>query len=333
MRGHRIPAAGRMRRPEWPTLGLIAACYGAWGLALAVAPALPWIGYPLLVLSITLHSSLQHEVIHGHPFADRGLNQLTVFPALGLFVPYLRFEATHLAHHQDANLTDPYDDPESFYLSRRDWSRAGTALRLLLGVNNTLAGRLLLGPAISLANLVSGDVRAIRHGDWDIAWAWVMHVPALMLVTFIIAAFSDVPLAAYAACAYAAMSALMLRTFAEHQAHRHWRGRSVIIESRGLPALLFLNNNLHAVHHAAPDVPWYALPARYRARRERYLKLNRYYVYPGYWALVRAHLLRAKEPVPHPFIDGPARQQRTGATPAAAARASGTGRRSAPPRG
>jgi fatty acid desaturase len=28
--------------------------------------------------------------------------------------------------------------------------------------------------------------------------------------------------------------------------------------------LLFLNNNLHAIHHASPDLPWYELPARYR---------------------------------------------------------------------
>lgn len=107
---------------EWPTIALTAACYGLWVLATLWAAAV-WLplGIALTAVAITLHSSLQHEVLHGHPFRRPALNAALVFPALGLFVPYLRFRDTHLAHHQDARLTDPYDDPESNYLAPPVW--------------------------------------------------------------------------------------------------------------------------------------------------------------------------------------------------------------------
>ena len=39
------------------------------------------------------------------------LNEALVFPALSLAIPYQRFRDSHLAHHNDEILTDPYDDP------------------------------------------------------------------------------------------------------------------------------------------------------------------------------------------------------------------------------
>jgi len=78
-----------------------------------LVPLSPIIIVPLLALVITLHSSLQHEVIHGHPTKWAVVNALLVWPAIGLFIPYARFRDSHLAHHQDARLTDPYDDPET----------------------------------------------------------------------------------------------------------------------------------------------------------------------------------------------------------------------------
>ena len=79
------------------------------------------------------------------------------------------------------------------------------------------------------------------------------------------------------------------------------RGRSVIIEDRGPLAFLFLNNNLHAVHHAHPRVAWYRLPALYRARRERFLAMNEGYRFASYAHVFRGYLFRQKDPVPHPL--------------------------------
>jgi fatty acid desaturase len=102
---------------EWPTLAVLAATYAVWMAVTSFAGTLgPWIAIPLLAVILAQHSSLQHEALHGHPFRNQRLNDALVFPALGLLVPYRRFRDTHLAHHHDPNLTDPYDDPESNYL-------------------------------------------------------------------------------------------------------------------------------------------------------------------------------------------------------------------------
>ena len=54
-------------RVEWPTLLLIFACYAAWLAALFLLPELSLAAAIVLcTLGITLHSSLQHEVTHGH---------------------------------------------------------------------------------------------------------------------------------------------------------------------------------------------------------------------------------------------------------------------------
>jgi fatty acid desaturase len=128
---------------EWPTWAVLVSCYTIWLASVAWHDVLgAWWMLPA-ALMVTLHSSLQHEALHGHPTRSAALNEALVFPALGLFVPYRSFRETHLRHHNDANLTDPYDDPESWYLPLPEWNRAGSARRRLLNLNNTLAGRLL----------------------------------------------------------------------------------------------------------------------------------------------------------------------------------------------
>jgi fatty acid desaturase len=67
-------------------------------------------------------------------------------------------------------------------------------------------------------------------------------------------------------------------------------------------SLLFLNNNLHLVHHKMPNVAWYDLPRQFRARREEWLKMNDGYVYPGYLALLTHYAFLPKEPVVHPVL-------------------------------
>ncbi|MEO0694236.1 MAG: fatty acid desaturase, partial [Pseudomonadota bacterium] len=100
----------RVKAVEWPTLGLLALCYGMWALATTVVAAW-WLpaGIGLGALMIALHASLTHEVIHDHPFPElRRLNEALVFPVLNLMIPLGRFRDTHMAHHNNAALTDPY---------------------------------------------------------------------------------------------------------------------------------------------------------------------------------------------------------------------------------
>ncbi len=163
---------------------------------------------------------------------------------------------------------------------------------------------MLIGPALGQAGFMVADWRAIRAGDGQALRGWLLHLPGVALVLWLVW-LSPMPLWLYCACAYAALSILKIRTFLEHQAHEKARGRTVIIEDRGPLAFLFLNNNLHVVHHMHPKVPWYRLPALYAENKARYLARNDGYRYDSYLQIFRQHFLRAKDPVPHPLWKSP----------------------------
>ena len=214
---------------EWPTLLLLAGCYAAWALATTWLAAL-WLpaGIALATLAIALHSSLSHEMIHGHPFPDRRVNEALVFPALTLVVPYRRFRDTHLEHHRDSLLTDPYDDPESNYWDPAVWQGLTRWQQAILRVNNTLAGRLLIGPAVGTWAFTLSDLRAIRAGRAGVLSGWLWHLPALVPVALWLGHVAQMPVWAYLLSAYMGLSILKIRTFLEHQAHERARGRTVI---------------------------------------------------------------------------------------------------------
>jgi len=289
-------------RVEWPTVGMLGLCYGVWLLATwLMGGDSGWLWLPIVALSITLHSSLQHEATHGHPTGSEAVNAALVFPPLGLFMPYGRFRALHRAHHATEALTDPARDTESFYLAPEVWARASRQLRWLLRAQNTLVGRVTLGPAIALARFYRGELRALRAGAPDVAAAWLLHVASVACVLVWTQVVCGVGAAEYGLAAYAGYGVLMVRTFAEHRAHPDQAGRSVVIEDRGPLALLFLNNNLHAVHHRHPGAPWYVLPRLYADTRSQTLTRNGSYRFDSYGDLLRRYAFRTKEPVAHPL--------------------------------
>jgi fatty acid desaturase len=251
---------------------------------------------------VTLHSSLQHEALHGHPTRSAALNEVLVFLPLGLLFPYRRFKALHLKHHSDASLTDPYDDPESFYYALGDWGKLPAWMQKVLDFNNTFFGRFTIGPLVMFVGFAARDMQLMNDGDRKVMAAWVFHSLGIIGVFAWTWGVCDIPPALYLVTAYLGLSILNLRTFAEHQAHETPGGRTVIVEASPFFALLFLNNNLHYVHHEHPRVPWYKLPALYRSRRGEFLAANESYVFPGYGAMIRRYLFRAKTPVPHPFL-------------------------------
>ncbi|UWQ23755.1 fatty acid desaturase [Leisingera aquaemixtae] len=286
---------------EWGTLALILACYGGW---LAALWLLPGVSLALTVLTLgvmaALHSSLTHEALHGHPFRRRWLNEaLMVFP-LSMAIPYGRFRDTHLAHHEDEALTDPYDDPESNFQDPGVWARLPAWRKTLLRINNTLLGRMVLGPLLGQICFMAADWRLARKGAPGILRDWLLHALGLVPVIWVVLQ-SPAPLWAAVLGAYMGLGILKIRTFLEHRAHETAQGRTVVIEDTGPLALLFLNNNLHIVHHMHPGVPWYALPQLYRTRREAFLQANGGYFYRNYLQIFRNYLLRAKDPVPHPL--------------------------------
>lgn len=277
---------------------LLATTYAVWATGTLLWETSTILSLLLTALAIAQFSSLQHEALHDHPFRHKALNEAAVFPALALFVPYRRFRDTHLQHHFDPALTDPYDDPESNYLDPVKWAALSRPMQTLLRWNNTLAGRMIIGPVLGTANFLAGEIALAR--DARVRNAWALHAAGLALVAAWLAICTTMPFWAYLLAVYFALAILRIRSFLEHRAHDLFRSRTVVIEDRGPLALLFLNNNFHVVHHMHPNVPWYDLPALYAERRAHFLRRNGSYVFRNYAEIFRAYLWRAKDPVPHP---------------------------------
>lgn len=288
-----------LRHIEWPTLAVMVATYGLFGLGTSFWQAAPLVSVILTGIAVAQFGSLQHEVLHGHPFGRPWLNEALVFPALFLILPYRRFKETHLAHHQDPNLTDPYDDPESNYCDPAVWARLPRAIQIILRINNCLAGRLAIGPVIGTVTFLRAEAIGLWSGQGKFWQAWALNLLGLIPLIWWLDRV-NMPILPYLAAVYLAMSLLRLRTFLEHRAHSQHRARTVIIEDRGPLALLYLNNNFHVVHHMHPNVAWYDLPALYQARKDHFQRRNEGYVYRSYGQIMRHYLWRAKDPVPHP---------------------------------
>ena len=287
---------------EWKTLGVMVFCYLLWGLGTTlVYNVSPVLGFIIITLMISLHSSLQHEVLHGHPLPNQKLSELLVYPAIGLLIPYERFKDTHLKHHYDPNLTDPYEDPESNYLDPKVWNKISKVIQGILLINNSLLGRIILGPLISMVVFIRGDIRDYLLGQKRILISWLHHVLGVFLVCLWLVSFSQIPLIVYFICAYFGLGLLKIRTFLEHRAHEHPRGRTVIINDRGFFSFLFLNNNFHLVHHMHPNISWYELPRIFDRDKEKFLQRNEGYSYTSYFDIFKKYAFQRKDPVPHPL--------------------------------
>jgi len=301
-----MPDDRRSRRKssvEWPTVLLICACYAIWAFGgLVLWPVFPVGGLLVIAFSISLQSSLVHEVLHGHPTRNARINEALVFLPIGLAWPFRRFKTLHLRHHADERLTDPFDDPESYYQALWRHETMPAWLRGLLRLNNTMVGRFILGPWLAVVGFVIGDVKLIAGGDRAVLLAWVLHGIGAAIVLPVVAWGFGMPVWLYVLVpVWLGLSMITIRTFAEHQWSETPEGRTVIVEKSPL-AFLFLNNNLHMVHHHLPTVAWYKLPRLFRERRAEWVAMNKGYVFPNYSALFRAYAFKAKEPVIHPIL-------------------------------
>lgn len=298
-----VAAKGPPGRVEWPTLAVAALIYGGFGLATWYYHALPWwLVLPLGGYLVAWHGSLQHEAVHGHPTPWARVNEALVFPSLWLWLPFRLYRESHLTHHNDAVLTDPARDPESFYVAPAAWDRLGPLGRAYFWTANTLAGRLAIEPARCIWLLFAEQARRLARGDTANLVPWLLHLAGSALVLLWALWVCAIPLVDYLAFfAYPGISLTLLRSFLEHQARPQVGARSVLVEAGWPLALMFLNNNLHALHHAEPGLAWYRLPARYQVRREELLAHNGGYRYGGYLEIAARHLLRPKENPRHPL--------------------------------
>ncbi len=290
------------QRVEWPTVFLIFATYAVWALlAVYVWPAYPIIAILALGVALALQSSLMHEASHGHPTRKSWVNELLVGLPIGLVYPFRRFKALHLRHHRDESLTDPFDDPESYYRAVWKHRELPVGLQVLLRLNNTMVGRFVIGPVVGTAGFWLAEAKLIAAGDHAVRKAWALHAIGLAIVLPLVLVGFGIPLWDYLLAVWLGQSLISVRTFAEHQWSERPDGRTIIVE-RSPFSLLFLNNNLHLVHHKNPNVAWYRLPEIFQSRRAEWLALNHGYVFPNYFSLLKSYAFKAKEPVTHPVL-------------------------------
>jgi fatty acid desaturase len=298
----------RRRTTQWlheieaPTWILICIIYGGW-LALTYNwTKLPiWVVAPLGAWLCAWHMSLQHELIHGHPTRSAWLNTALAAPPLNLWLPFPIYREQHLRHHRAAHLTDPSRDPESTYLSPRAWSQASLLRRFSHGACNTLGGRLLLGPLVSPSLFWADQIRQIAAPaqPWRI---WLEHAAWVVLILSWVCLVCKISVVSYLMCfIYPGTALSLVRSLVEHRAAERPEDRTAVVEKAGPLGLLFLNNNLHILHHERPLLPWYSLPGEWRTRRDELLSIRNGPVYRGYREVAARYGLRRHHAGPHPI--------------------------------
>jgi fatty acid desaturase len=295
--------ANRFFRYEGPTFLVAIAIYSLWILLICYNTLLPWwLIMPAGAYLIAWQFSLQHEAIHSFRGVPAWLRLVVVFPPLGLWFPYVLYRESHSIHHRDPNLTSPGKDTESYYVYPSEWARMGRMRRGILIFNQTLLGRLLIGPALRLEKLALKESARIRRGDYSHVSAWLIHVPAVALLLWF-CELHGMPWWKYILLvAYPGMSLGLLRAFIEHRAASAVDERTASVESNVVFGLLFLYNNIHIVHHLQPTLPWYRIPAHYRANRETFLTTNGHFVWRGYGEIARKFFVRPVFHPIHPFL-------------------------------
>lgn len=304
------PLRGAIRAIEWPTMLLLAAVFTVWGVLTYHYRVWPlWVIAPATAVLLTLHSSIQHEIVHGHPTKWRALNRCLGMVPLSFWLPYQRYRDTHLIHHINDRLTDPADDPESNYWRAEDWERMSAFSRKVTRLQLTLAGRVLIGSFWRIGRFLRMEFQAALRGDRGVRGAWIEHllwcVPIVLWLHFVCA----MPLWIYVLCmVIPGNGILLIRSFVEHRARPGMRERTAIVENARLLGPLFLYNSLHSLHHEEPLLPWYQYQARYRVVRDRLIADNGGMVYSSYLDIARRYLFTENDAPVHPTNGVPRRR-------------------------
>jgi fatty acid desaturase len=294
-----------MRRPavEWPTIFLAVGIYSSWLLLTSFHASIP--GLLLFLLGgalIAWHSSFQHEVVHGHPTRFHSLNMVFGFPPLSLWLPFELYRTSHRLHHKDDRLTDPLDDPESKYLAHDTWQQWSPFERLVETLHTPLIGRVILGPILMIGRFLSTEISSFARGNLLHVRIWLIHLVAVSLLLVWLEQVCKLSFLEYLFYfVYPGTAILVLRSFAEHRAATNIPYRTAIVENASLFGFLFLNNNLHAVHHRFPGASWYVLPKLYRLNRDTFLNANGSLVYNGYGEIIEKFLFKRHDDIVHPF--------------------------------
>ncbi len=284
---------------EWPTVGLIVGFLAAFAGVVVWHHALPWpITLALFAVLGCFQLSLLHEVLHGHPTPNQRLNEALVMLPAVVYLPYATYRDSHRLHHR-SELTVPGVDPESFYVDAETWQRASSLWRGVLWLNRTLAGRILVWPGVAIVRVLADAVRTVP-GDRRLQRRWAGHLATVAVTLWVVCGLGEVPVWLFVGgFAYLGLGLTNVRSFVEHLAVDSGTPCAVV-RAHPFWTLLFLNNNLHHTHHAAPDAAWYRLPELHRALGSDELAAEGAGLYRGYGEVFRRHLVRPFSQPVHP---------------------------------
>ena len=242
---------------EWKTLGVIVAVYGLTVLTVVRYDVLtPWLAIPMLAVLGAWHLSMQHELLHGHPFRNQFINDAIGIIPVTLWMPYFAFKKDHHEHHK-SDLTNPELDNESFYVTQEQWDNAGPIRRAAWTANRTILFRMFVWTIVSTISYVTLVLkRAIRNEQGD-RLAVVLHVIGVVAVVYLVS-LSSMPLWQFAlGTVYGGRILNAIRPFPEHKYQNGVETKTAMIMAGPFMSLLMLNNNLHIAHHDDPKIPWY----------------------------------------------------------------------------
>jgi fatty acid desaturase len=278
---------------DGPTMLVAMAIYAGWFSLLALQAYLPWwVSVPLAGYVVQWHFSLQHEAIHGMRKLPKWLRHAIVWPPIGIWFPFEIYRRSHSLHHRNHHLTHPKEDTESYYHDEEDWEDYGHLSKWLLIVNQTLLGRMLIGPFLRTPMFLLKEIRKMVSGDLTDAGLWLRHSVGVLLILSLVTMVFEVSFAQYAAeFVYPGIALGMMRSFTEHRWGEQASDRTAVVESNWVFGLLFLWNNLHVVHHAFPTLPWWRVPGVWRQHRETIQAYNHGFVFRGYGEIARRWLV------------------------------------------
>jgi len=233
-------------KTAWPTVGLCLAALAVQAGSSAAGVSGLWpAGLAVFVNTACAYAqfTVLHDALHKSVSKTAWLNELCGYAATFVLCgPYAAIRRNHLHHHAHTN--DPREDPD-FWVAGETW--LGVALRCLTMLQRhywTYLTRLRRRDSAYAQSVATIFLIAALH-----AWAWrAGHLIDLLLC--------------WTLPAQLAVAALAL-TF-DYWPHRPHTARGRFKDTANiLPAWLdpfFLCQNLHAVHHLFPQLPWY----RYR---------------------------------------------------------------------
>ncbi|HER25589.1 MAG TPA: fatty acid desaturase, partial [Rhodospirillales bacterium] len=193
-------SVGVFWRGEGPTWLVLIATFLCWAGLIIFHQIIPW--YLLMIgggVVAALHASLVHESVHclrtapGIKRVPDWLRSALFFLPVGLWFPYFTYVRSHTAHHRDAWLTDPDQDPESFYWRQQDWHGLNRVVKMIMIANQTFAGRMILGPFIVLSWLIKYELGCLLINAKGVRRTWALHVAGIALLFALVSAGAGMP--------------------------------------------------------------------------------------------------------------------------------------------